>query len=315
MLSKNRQKSMSKQVAIILLNWNTPTHTSNCIESIMKNCNSGDYDLIIADNGSTDDSLSILKSKFPQHIYIDNETNLGFAGGNNTALEFSIKENYRFSLLLNNDTEVDEDFLTPLTAHLNTNANAVAVQPAIYYLNNKDQLWNGGSFFNPYFGFTYSKNSKSRQALRTPEKVDWLTGCCFLVRNSALKEIGLLNEKFFLYYEDVELSFRLRKQCGELHYLPTTKVYHEAGVSGKQKSKSAEGILSPVIHYYVNRNKIWFLRKYANPFFFIIMFVNNSIYYSLLFCYFFLRKRNKKAAYLAQGIREGLFTPKSSIWL
>ncbi|MFC3561654.1 glycosyltransferase family 2 protein [Pedobacter jamesrossensis] len=304
---------MPKQVAVILLNWNTPTHTANCISSLIQFCDHNVFDLIIADNGSTDNSLSILQSKFPKHIYIDNKENLGFAGGNNRALEYSIAHNYNYSILLNNDTEVDEDFITPMLNYLENHQAVVAVQPAIYYLHKKDKLWNGGSFFNNFLGETYSKNQKSRQALRNPEKVDWLTGCCFMVRNNALKQAGLLNEKFFLYYEDVELSYRLKASFGELHYFPATKIYHEAGVSGQQ-TKNKEGTLSPIIHYYLCRNKIWFLRKYSNPFFALVIFLKNAIYYSALLSYFLLRKRFKKAKYLYLGIKEGLFTPKSSIW-
>lgn len=305
---------MNKQVAIILLNWNTPQHTSNCIVSLMQQCDAESYDLIIADNGSTDGSLDVLRSWFPQHIYIDNKENLGFAGGNNRALEYSIAQGYPYSLLLNSDTEVEEDFLSPMLRHLERHPTVTALQPAIYFLHQKDQLWNGGSFFNQIFGITYAKNQKNRQALKEAEPVDWLTGCCFLVRNAALKRAGLLKEKFFLYYEDVELSFRLREQGYTLQYFPATKIFHEAGVSGKQPLKNKEGVLSPVIHYYLCRNKIWFLRRYGNPIFAPMMIFYHGFYYAALFTYFFLRGRRKKSAYLLQGIKEGLNTPLNSIW-
>ncbi|RZK68106.1 MAG: glycosyltransferase family 2 protein [Pedobacter sp.] len=304
---------MHKPVAIIILNWNTPAHTISCVSSITEYCDEGDYDIIIADNGSSDNSLPILQQQFPNHIFIDNKTNLGFAEGNNTALRYSIEKGYTYSLLLNNDTEVDENFLSPLIAHLENNPETVAVQPSIYYLYQKDKLWNGGSFFNKIFGFTYSKNSEKRQGLKSPERVDWLTGCCMLMRNETLKKTGLLNSKFFLYYEDVDLSFRL-KNLGDLYYFPGTKIYHEAGVSGQQKSKNSEGSLSPVIHYYLCRNKIWFVRRYGNPVFIPIIFIKDSFYYVSLYIYFIIRGRKKKAAYLYQGIKEGLFTPLSSIW-
>jgi GT2 family glycosyltransferase len=306
---------MAKPLALILLNWNTPKLTANCISTVMKYCNAELYDIIIVDNGSTDGSLSLLQTQFPQHIYIDNKENLGFAEGNNRALNYSIENDYTYSLLLNTDTEVDEDFLSPLIEYLEQHKKIAAVQPAIYFLDKKNQLWNGGSFFNQFFGITYSKNKKSRQSLQKPEKVEWLTGCCFLVKNEALKQTGLLNTKFFLYYEDVDLSFRLRENDYELHYYPNTKVYHEAGASGKQKIKNSEGTLSPIIHYYLCRNKIWFLRKYGNPAFALIMFIKESVYNTALFTYFIIRGRNKKAKYLYKGIKEGLFTPKSSIWL
>ena len=305
---------MGKSVALILLNWNTPQHTAQCISTIMQFCDSSLFDIIIADNGSSDNSLILLQAQFPnQHIYIDNKENLGFAEGNNRALAYSLASGYTYSLLLNNDTEVDEDFLTPLINHLSQHPEAVAVQSAIYYLHRKDKLWNGGSFFNNILGLTYSKNSRTRQNLKSFEKVDWITGCCMLMRNETLRKSGLLNGKFFLYYEDVDLSLRLKK-FGELHYLPTAKIYHEAGASGQQKSKNNEGTLSPVIHYYLSRNKIWFLRRYANPLFLPIIAFINLIYYGSLFGYFFLKKRNKKATYLYKGIREGLFTPLNSVW-
>lgn len=304
---------MPKAVAIILLNWNTPEHTTNCISSLMMHCDEKDYDLIIADNGSSDNSLSTLRKRFPKHIFIDNKINLGFAEGNNKALEYSIKQGYKYSLLLNNDTETDEDFLSPLIHHLENHSETVAVQPAIYYLNEKDKLWNGGSFVNKVFGITYAKNQKKRQQLKNVEKVEWLTGCCFLVRNSALKVSGLFNSKFFLYYEDVDLSFRLKKTGGDLDYFPSSKIYHEAGVSGQQK-KNAEGTLSPIIHYYLARNKIWFLRRYANPLFYLPIFIKNAVYYVALYIYFSLRRRKQKAAYLIKGIQEGLFTPINQIW-
>ncbi|WP_316849710.1 glycosyltransferase family 2 protein [Pedobacter agri] len=305
---------MPKPVAIIILNWNTPAHTISCVLSITQYCDAKEYDIIIADNGSTDDSLSILKEKFPNHILIDNKSNLGFAEGNNVAFKYSIAEGYTFSLLLNNDTEVDENFLSPLINHLRQNPETVAVQPSIYYLHKKDTLWNGGSYYNKWWGITYSNNKKPRQSLRSPEQVEWLTGCCFLVRNDALKKVGLFTGKFFLYYEDVDLSFRLRKFAGRLDYLPTSKVYHEAGVSGKQKVKNSEGELSPIIHYYVNRNKLWFLRRYANPAFLIFIFGYNAMYYSILLCYFLIRNRKQKAKFLLKGIKEGLFTPQTTIW-
>ncbi|RZK36448.1 MAG: glycosyltransferase family 2 protein [Pedobacter sp.] len=306
---------MHKPIAIIILNWNTPAHTISCVSSITNHCDESEYDIIIADNGSTDNSLSILKKQFPNHIFIDNKTNLGFAEGNNTALRYSIENGYTYSLLLNNDTEVDENFLSPLLTHLEKNPETVAVQPAIYYLYHKNKLWNGGSYFNNLLGLTYSNNKASRQSLKFPEKVEWLTGCCFLVRNEALKKVGLFTSKFFLYYEDVDLSFRLRKTAGQLDYLPTSKIYHEAGVSGKQKVKNSEGELSPIIHYYVNRNKLWFLRRYAKPIAIVPIFIYNAFYYSAMLSYFLLRNRKQKAKFLLKAIKEGLFTPKATIWL
>lgn len=134
-----------------------------------------------------------------------------------------------------------------------------------------------------------------------------------LVRNSALTKSGLFNKQFFLYYEDVELSYRLRSYGYDLHYLPSCKMYHEAGVSARVEKN--EGFLSPIIHYYISRNHIWFLRKYGKPVFYPINLLYNGSYYLALWGYFKLRGRNQKAGLLIKGLKEGLFTPQNAIWL
>lgn len=306
---------MSRPVAIILINWNTPQHSFNCITSILKYCDERNFDIILADNGSTDDSFNFLKKKFPKLHFIDNQTNLGFAEGNNKALEYSIKKGYKYSLLLNSDTEVDEEIVEPILNHLDKNDHVGAVQPAIYWMHKREKLWNGPSYFNPYLGITYSENRSKPNKESKIARPDWLTGCAMMIRNDALKKSGLFTKKFFLYYEDVDLSFRVRQAGYELHYLPSVKVYHEAGVSGKQVSKDREGTLSPVIHYYLSRNKLWILRRYGSSFLFPLIILIHSFYYGSLFIYFIVRRRWKKAGLLIKGVKEGLFIPQKSIWI
>ena len=304
---------MHKSVALILLNWNTPVHTANCIASLKSYCDTSLFDIIVVDNGSADGSLTLLQTQFPDLIYIDNKENLGFAEGNNRGLIYSIECGYTYSLVINTDTEVDEDIVSKLVQHLNQHPEAAAVQPAIFWMHKRSMIWNGDGRFNKFLGITSSNtklpNVKSEYAYQVAQ---WLTGCCMLIRNSALIKIGLFNKKFFLYYEDVELSFRLRCDGYELHYLTSCKMYHEAGVSATIEKK--EGFLSPIIHYYVSRNHIWVLRRYGTGFFYPVNFVYNGFYYLSLFAYFKLRGRNEKARLLIKGLKEGFFTPKNLIW-
>jgi GT2 family glycosyltransferase len=304
---------MLKPVAIILLNWNTPQHTINCIASLKQYANEALFDIIVADNGSTDGSLALIKAKFPGLIYIDNQENLGFAEGNNRALTYSIEQGYAYSLVMNTDTEIDEDIVTGLSSHLGLHPEAGAAQPAIYWMHNKTSIWNGRGGFNSILGMTYSDKSIS-QSPATFKTAEWLTGCCLMIRNSALTKGGLFNKQFFLYYEDVDLSFRLRETGYELHYLPSCKMYHEAGVSAKVDVKKKEGTLSPVIHYYISRNRLWLLRRYGKPVYYPVYFITSAFYYGVLWIYFKLRGRNEKASFLIKGLKDGLFTPKNLIW-
>lgn len=306
---------MPKPVALILLNWNTPLHAADCIASLKRYCDESLFDIIVADNGSTDDSLLLLKSQFPDLTYIENGENLGFAEGNNRALSYSIEKGYSYSLIMNTDTLVDEDIVSCLSTHLDSHAGAAAVQPAIYWMYDKTKIWNGEGRFNRLLGKTISDTTlPDETAISSHIVAEWVTGCCMLVRNSALLKSGLFNKLFFLYYEDVELSFRLREAGYQVHYLPSCKMYHEAGVSGKLATPKKEGTVSPVIHYYMSRNHIWFLRRHGNPFYYPVNIIYNGFYYVSLLIYFKLRGRNKKAGFLIKGLKDGFFTPKHLIW-
>jgi GT2 family glycosyltransferase len=304
---------MPKPVALILLNWNTPVHTAACIASLKQYCNERLFDIIVADNGSTDNSLETLKAQYPDLIYIDNKENLGFAEGNNRAIRYAIEQAYVYSLLLNTDTLVDEDIVSKLSQHLDNQPNAAAVQPAIYWMHDKAKIWNGKGGFNKLTGNAPSSTKLPDASFANDfEQADWVTGCCVLFKNAVLQQSGLLNKIFFLYYEDVDLSFRLR-ECGyQLHYLSGCKMYHEAGASATVKKQ--EGNLSPVIHYYVCRNHIWIIRRYGNIALYPINVLYNGAYYLALLAYFILRGRTQKAGYLIKGLKEGFFTAKNLIW-
>jgi GT2 family glycosyltransferase len=304
---------MPKSVAIILLNWNTPVHTANCISSLKQYGDEHLFDIIVADNGSTDNSLSVLKTQFPELIYMENNENLGFAEGNNRGLDYSIAHNYAYSLIINTDTLVDEDIVYKLSVHLNDHPEAAAVQPAIYWMHDKTKIWNGKGSFNQVVGLTYTDKTPADNSAAF-ENADWVTGCCMLIRNTALKKSGLFNKRFFLYYEDTDLSFRLREVGYELHYLPSCKIYHEAGVSAKVEIKKKEGILSPVIHYYISRNRLWFLRRYGKAIFYPVYIISSAFYYIPLLIYFIIRGRNEKAGFLIKGLKDGIFTSKNLIW-
>jgi GT2 family glycosyltransferase len=304
---------MPKPVAVILLNWNTPVHTANCIRSLRQYADESLFDIIVVDNGSTDNSVQLLKTQFKDIIFIENGENLGFAEGNNRALQYSIANSYVYSLLINTDTLVDENIIAKLKMHLDVHPEASSVQPAIFWMHKPTHLWNGKGCFNKVLGLTFNYN-KIQPGIQPSDykKASWNSGCCMLIRNGALQRCGKLNSCFFLYYEDVELCFRFRRNGYEVHYLPSAKIYHEAGVSAKVEK--SEGYLSPVIHYYVSRNRIWLLREYGSRWFYPVYLIGGVLYYGTLWLYFKLRNRNEKARQLIKGVKEGMFTPKSLIW-
>ncbi len=266
------------------------------------------FDIILVDNDSTDGSGDKLSSDYPEVIYLKLPDNRGFTGGNNAGINYSLNHNYKYSLLLNNDTFVEPNFLEILVRYLAENPAAGAIQPKIYFNHNRSLLWNGGSWFNPWMGNDYVEGtgktrSKTSESLKEP---DWLTGCALMIRNDVIKKVGLLDESLFMYYEDVDYSFRIKESGYALIYHPESVIYHIAGASTRAKKKGKEGFLDPIVHYYLVRNRIWFLKKYLKPRHKITAYSCVSLYLGAMLSYFLLRRRFAKFNITIKAIRDGI---------
>jgi len=298
---------MHPKVAIILLNWNSFDHTSNCIESLQL-CDYPNFEIIVVDNGSIDGSGNLLKAKFPKIILIASATNEGFAAGNNRGFSYAIENQFAYAMMLNNDVFVEPDFISKLINYMEAHPETGAIQPKIFFNHDRKKIWNGGSYFLSWLGWTYSKKyMRSAGALQSQfQQVDWITGCAFLTKISILKEVGLLEEAFFIYYEDVDLSFRIRSKGYQLTFHPESIIYHIAGSSNKAKVKGKEGYSSPIVHYLNSRNHIWFLKKWTKwyqwPSNLLILF----LYYLSIMFYFALRWRTTKLKSVLRGILDGM---------
>lgn len=296
-----------KKTAIILVNWNSFEYTQQCILSL-QHSTGNNFDIIVIDNGSQDGSGKKLKATFPQIILIESDTNLGFTGGNNLGLEYSLNKGYQYSMLLNNDTEVEPDFLDILTDYMDQHPDIGAIQPKIFYHQDRTLLWDGGSYFNRLLGITYTSGlgKKPAQKHNIIKPVDWVTGCCFLTRNTILQETGLLAKNFFIYYEDVDLSFRIKQLGYKLIYYPDSVIYHIAGASNKKKEKGKEGYVNPIVHYLNFRNRIWLLKKYT-PIYYAPTVILYTFFYTLtVMLYFAARFRFNKLSAVGKAVKDGL---------
>ena len=315
---------MSKKLAIILVNWNSYALTDDTLQSLYKTSYK-EYDIICVDNASTDDSLSQLRKNHADIILLTCDQNTGFTGGNNKGMQYALAHGYAYTLLLNNDVAVESDFLEPLVQALDANENLGAVQPLIYFHHDRTLIWNAGSRYNKWLGVTktigYNKKDKDqKERFRTDQNqnqgdtkyiqpiqnIAWITGCAFMVKTDVLKKVGLLYEPFFIYYEDVDLSFRIKNAGYDLGYVPASVIYHIAGMSHKSTKKTAEGYVSPKVHYLNARNHIWLLKKYTNLLHAPTVIVYQSLYYLSVTAYFILRGRWQKIKALYKGIGEGL---------
>ncbi|MEY2596910.1 MAG: hypothetical protein RI965_2182 [Bacteroidota bacterium] len=297
---------MQHRTAVILLNWNSYHYTKDCIQSMQKSIGEG-FDIIVVDNGSEDQSGQRLAKEFPEIILLQQEKNLGFAGGNNKAFEYAIENDYEYVMMLNNDVFVEPTFVFHLTNYMDHHPEVGGIQPKIFFNNDRTKIWNGGSRYADYFGWTYSKNYMRKEGERQKNlhEVDWITGCAFLMRTAVLKQVGLLNENFFIYYEDVDLSFRIKSAGYKLIFHPDSIIYHIAGISHKAKKKGKEGYASPKVHYLNFRNHAWLLRTWTKWYQWPSTLLVYFGYSLAVMTYFALRFRWNKLLATCKGIYHG----------
>lgn len=215
-------KKMSKDVSIIIPNFNGQKYIANCLDSILDSQFEGSLEIIVVDDCSSDGSLAILK-KYATIKYIVNEKNSGFAKSVNIGIKASCGE---FCLLLNNDVVVDQKFVEALYQCIRQRDNAFSVSSKMIRFYERDKLDDTGDFYN-LLGWAYKRgDGKSVAAYTKVTKVFSTCAGAGIYRRSVLSEIGLLDESFFAYLEDVDLSYRGLINGYSNYYTPLAICYH-----------------------------------------------------------------------------------------
>ena len=293
-------------IAVILVNWKKYNLTSKCIDSLNKS-NYKNFKIILVDNEYSEKSLIDLRNKHKELIVFKEKNNLGFAGGNNIGIRYALENDYDYIMLLNNDTEVKENFILPLVERIEKDHSLGAVQPLILNFSNKSIIWNAGGKLNKFLGLTSTRlnNNKLNSSIVFDDYTDWISGCCILIKSEILTKVGLLDEKFFNYYEDVDWSLRMKNLGYDLGFVKESIIYHHGSSSSKNK-KTKEGVISSKIHYFNIRNHILLLKKHKNLFnFFGIVFFQIIKITSYIF-YFLIRFRFNKLTMVLKGLKHGL---------
>lgn len=210
----------------MILNWNGWRDTIACLAAL-KTCTYQHLSVVVVDNGSTDDSVLRIRAAFPEVVLFNSGENLGFAGGNNIGIRYALSRGAEYVWLLNNDTTPAPDALSALVAKASTDQRIGAVASICYYADapNVVQAW-AGSRINLWTGYGPLST--------VPQEDDWfdsLNGTSMLVSRKAIEDVGLLDEGFFLYWEDTEFCLRLRKKGWRIAAAPESRVLHKVNVS------------------------------------------------------------------------------------
>lgn len=249
------------KVSIIIVNWNGKEYLGACLTSVLDQTYPN-YDVILVDNGSTDDSIEFVSEKYPEVKTIKLDKNHGFAKGNNIGIKEALKDekNEKYIALLNNDTNVDKNWLSELVKAAETENSKVGIYASKILKMDKLTIDSTGHVFK--FGMIVDRGHNKIDREQYDDKLDVIGACAAacLYKREMLGEIGLFDESFFAYFEDADLSWRAYKNRWKARYVPTSVVYHKGGGTSK-KSKEFERKMRILI----GRNEARIVRRHAIP--------------------------------------------------
>ncbi|WP_169560516.1 glycosyltransferase family 2 protein [Nevskia ramosa] len=246
--------SVEPSVAIILVNWNGWKDTQACLESLTK-ISYKNKKIFVIDNGSTDNSVAILKGSEILFDVLVSDRNLGFGGGCNIGIEKALPY-FEYIWLLNNDTKLDAECLRHLVEEIENDESLGAVGSVLKYMHDasKIQAWGGGKV-----NFLLGTTKHFKEARPQPSNF-YLTAASLLFRKKALQEVGKFDENFFMYWEDVDLNFRLKRAGWKILVAEKSIVFH--------KESASLGKSNPLLIEYFNKSAWLFFKKHGKfPFF------------------------------------------------
>lgn len=240
------ERNVPKQVTAVIVNHNTGELLEKCL-ALIESCSfSEQIKTVVVDNASTDGSVELLQSAHPDVEVIALRQNVGFGRGNNAALK---KLDTPYALLLNTDTFLEEDTVEKLAAYMEQNPDAGAAGPLVKNADGSVQascrrfLTISSAFFHAFVGRIRPQNKRTREYMMEDLCrddaccVDWISGCCMMLRREALESVGGgFDEQYFMYIEDVDLCWRLHQAGWRVAYVPQAQCTHLLGASGGYKS-------------------------------------------------------------------------------
>ncbi len=251
---------MAIDLSIVIVNWNTRALLLDCLRSIYTHPPEGEFEILVVDNNSTDDSPQAVREQYPLAKLIANDCNLGFAAANNQAIKLSTG---RYVLLLNPDTVVKPEGLTQLVNYMDHHPEVGgagplllnpdgSLQPSCYPAPTLSrEFWR---LFHLDLLHPYGTYPMERWARDTVREVDIIQGACLVLRRQALDQVGVLDEDYFMYTEEVDLCFRLTQDGWRLVWVPQARVVHYGGQSTRQTPEA--------MFLHLHKSKLVFFRKH-----------------------------------------------------
>jgi GT2 family glycosyltransferase len=209
--------------------------------------------VVVVDNGSADGSAERIRERFADVTLIENARNLGFAGGNNIGINHAIQRDAEYVLLLNSDTVVSADLLRELVTAAQSDQRIGMLGPKIYYHHKSNVIWSAGGTLSRYGEPGHLRvNEVDELPGETIRDVDYVTGCAIMIKRSVIEQVGLLDERFFIYFEEAEWCSRARHAGYRVIYVPRARMWHKIRMDARNQSRR--------YLYFMARNRLLYLQ-------------------------------------------------------
>lgn len=290
-------------VYVVVLNWNGAEVIRECLESLLA-MDYPDFKVVVVDNASTDGSPDEIARFFPQVELLRMTENLMYAGGNNAGIERALGEGADAILLVNNDTRADGGLLSHLARGLAENPGTGVTGPKIYYYDDERTIWSAGGKVIVPLGLVHHIGIRKHDSGRYSSRrdVDYLTGCCLLMRSKAIREVGLLDPSYVIYSEDVDWCLRARRAGWGVTFEPEAHLWHKV-------SHSSGGGLTPFKAYYKMRSNVLIFRRFARPIHWLFWPLATAGFAAAMACVQVVKGRPEVAREFLRGWADGFFTP------
>ncbi|HEY3328867.1 MAG TPA: glycosyltransferase family 2 protein [Capsulimonadaceae bacterium] len=247
---------VSPKIGLVTVTFNSASVIDGFMRSVLPQDHSS-FVLFIVDSGSKDDTLSRVAAYTDDRIRtIPNAENVGVAAGNNQGIEAALAEGCDYVLLINNDTEFGKDLLGNLVAGFEATGTDMAV-PKMMYFDEQNRIWCAGGFFSPWRAWAtrhIGMGQTDTGQFEVTQQITYAPTCCMLVRRSVFDRIGMMDERYFVYYDDTDFCFRALNAGITMQYIPTAKLLHKV-------SSLTAGEDSPFTNHHIARNRAFFIRK------------------------------------------------------
>jgi len=248
---------MNPLVFVVILNWNNAPDTVECLRSLAHSTYQP-MQIVVVDNGSTDDSVAVLREQYPSALVLETGENLGFGAGNNAGIRYALDHGADYVLVLNNDTRVEPSAIAELVCFAEADTRRAIVGPLVLCSAPNSVVFSAGGAISWPEGRAFHRCMFVPAATcphREPEAVAFVAGCALLARRHFLESAGLLDARYYLNLEDVEWCHRAIRSGMQVWFVPKARIYH--------KISATLGQDSPANLYYMTRNTLHFFWENA----------------------------------------------------